>query len=617
MPNNYQIYYEINALDKASAIFDKVDKRIRQMNKNLMNSQKYHQKLSVSQKGMKKSINDELAGRAKVSSKLLGQISLQDKLRASENKKTSAWAMEINHLDRVQRKKESIHEKNLANIRSEENARRKSNERDLINQHRLNQRNTRERRQNLDRGYIGARTAMMYTTAPTALAMAASLKNMMAMEQLDISLGTLFGDDSKKVGDDLRRYAYETQFTLREANQMMIDIKKGEKTLGLKNVDQMMGVLKTIGNVVLSYATRSEDKQEIAYQIGQGFMRGRFNERQDIKVMAAKGLPIYAAAEEVTGMAWSDIKSKFGAEVPAEIILAALEYMNKSPEVARSLEKRSKSLTLSWEQFKDSIFFVSSEYGEIINQTVGVGDVLKSTAATMFDHYLELEKGQRGIVSSSIKLGTTWATLVPTLVLGTLAFEKMIGFLGGTNILLRRFANITGVLSLLYATTTDWQQVVNDFRSDGVSALSKHFDSILATAIAIVYTIKKIRKLAVIGSGAATVAGGITSAGAGAMVAPITAGVGAIYALDKFLGPKPREALDLGASMRYPTPDSYRRYNEKLKKQENKTKLENNINIEIKQDKDNNFNVEKVMERLKETPESSSPFDSPIYVLGD
>lgn len=613
MPNNYQIYYEIKALDKASAIFDKVDKRIKQMNKNLQSSQKYHKKLAVSQKLTKGFVEKEIQGRARVNEKLLAQTRIENILERNQKAKRSAWAAEINHLEKIDQKKKLNSEKELRRIKKEQEANRRSTEKRIKDQQRLNLQKAQFRYGQSERGYQSARSAMMYAAAPTALAVGASLRNTMSMEQLDISLNTLFGEGAKKIGDELKKYAFETQFTLRESTQLLLDIKKGSKKLGIQNPSDMIEIMKMIGNTILPYATKPEDKQEIAYQIGQGMMRGRFSERQDIRVMAAKGLPVYAAVEKVMGMSWEDVKSKYGAEIPAPIIMKALEYMSKSPEVARSLALRSKSLTISWEQFKESVFYVSSEYGNILDRSFSIRKVLQSTAKIMFDHYNDLEKGQGKGLANTIKLGIVMSTLVPTITLAVFGIKKMRDYMAltrlqttglGANIrqIGRTYRMISMGVSALYLATTDWNKVIKDIKEDGLKGSIQHLD-VLISGFILLSGVANLFK----NSLAASL---LSARGIASTLAPLTAGyLGGKYLMGKYSDYVDKKELEkMGID-----PLLQKRNKERLKREQ--IVLNNNITANVVQDKNGMFSIKDIESKVT----TKDPLANPIYVhdIGD
>ena len=498
MANNYQISYEINALDKATAVFDKIDRRIQEMNKNLERFNQKNKNLSVSQRRVTQGVDAETRGRVRLGYELKKNAYFYDTLNKQQErlKNRNNWAKEINAEQRIRRAKQKTAELAERNAQKEiRNAERAAQARI-----RAEQRVQQAKMRQVNEGYSSARTAMYTVATPTALAIGASLKNTMTMEQFDIALKTLFAKDFEPVKEELLKFSYQTQFQLREANQMLIDVKKGAKGLGLRNSSEMLDVMKTVGNVSLSYATRAEDKQEIAYQIGQGFMRGKFNERQDLRVMAARGLPVYAAIEDVMGMNIEKVKAKYGAEIPAPIVLAALRYMEASPEVMNSLIERSKSLTLGWEQFREGVFLVSSEYGKIIDKSIGLREALRSIGDIMFDHYKSLNKGQTEGLTSIIKMGVVYGTLVPTIGLAVFGIKKLSLYSATAKLhaggYLSTMTRVSAVMSAAYLATVDWNQVLEDIKQKGLRGVLEHADAILA----IFLTIRGISALSLVGS---------------------------------------------------------------------------------------------------------------------
>jgi len=415
----------------------------------------------------------------------------------------------FNHKKKINNiKEQTAAKKSLLDVKVKENQLETSNARTLVARDRADSyfanKSQRERenairnqrRQQLQRytdlshAQESARAAMMYVSTPTTANAAFAVRNAMTMEQLGIRMRTQFGKEEGMMAfEEMKNYAAQTAFRLQEAVQLLSGMKVGQKGLGITSTKELVEKSKSIGNVLLAFASSPEGRGEIAYQLSQVAMKRKANMRQDLMVMANYGLPIFEILEKYTGKSVEDLKKQYGAELPAELIFKVLDELAKSPQVFQAMKDRTDSLSQSWDTLKERVFFTSSVYGEILDKQLGIKDTFKEASEVL----KKMEENMKGVSNESLStkekmIGFTTAMVigVPTLTFMLLTFKKLFSVAsqtaGSTSALYKNLSLAAGVVSAAYLYTVDWEQVIKDIDKNGLKGLLKHMDVLIAGA---------------------------------------------------------------------------------------------------------------------------------------
>jgi hypothetical protein len=475
MPSdNFQIKYIIEAVDKASSQLNSINKRLAELNNTYDKSVNKTKKLTEKQKALNKIQID--------SKKALAGVALQHKL--NKNSLELSSKAKINDI-RITKNQNDLETRSALN----KDRLAISNNRLAASERRVARERQRAKMAGIEQAHAVSRGAMMRVSAPSAIGAGFAFRSAMQMEQLKISLRTLFGNQSAMVMNEIKQYAFDTVLSIKEANQLMLDIKKGAKNIGVGTAKEMMSMMKMVGDVGVTFSTTPEKRREMFYQFGQIFLTGKAEERHDLAVIARSGLPIYQALEETTGMKLTDIKKKHGARIPAHLIVKALELLHTSPEVAQALLERSESLAVRWGQVSESTFLASSSIGIMLNQQLGLSKVMKVYSDTFLKFHKNLEKANAeggNLTTSMLSFGIAATTALPALMalqLGAVKLWMTVKSVSASSLALRtNFILASGILSSLYALTIDWGEVYKDITQHGLAGAVANMDALIAGA---------------------------------------------------------------------------------------------------------------------------------------
>ncbi len=533
---DYQIKLLLTAINNASPV---IQQMIKDMNKAEKIDKKQRSELSKKTKEYESFWKKELDRRDKDAKDYHDKLKLRKKAesdqaissRKKEVEYTSFWKKELDRRDKDQERVKNIELARIEKVKKE----KEKAERDLARQEAQRVRN--QRRQKLQRytdlshAQESARGAMLYVSTPAAANAAFAIRNAMTMEQLGIRMRTQFGKEEGMMAfEEMKNYAAQTAFRLEEAVQLLSGMKVGQKGLGISTTKELVGKSKSIGNVLLAFASSPEGRGEIAYQLSQVAMKRKANMRQDLMVMANYGLPIFEILEKYTGKTLEQLKDTYGAELPAELIFKVLDNLAKSPQVLQAMSDRTDSLSQSWDTLKERVFFTSSAYGEILDKQLGI----KSTFKDASKFLEQMEAKMKGVSTESFNtkeqmIGFTTALVVgvPTLTFMLLTFKKLFTFAamtaGSASALLGTFGLAAAAVSATYLCFQDWDKILKDIIKFGfVDGLLKHMDVLIASAV----IFASLMSIALTG---------------GTTLPAIAALVGGAVAYKKFLQPKYEE----------------------------------------------------------------------------
>ena len=496
MAKNYQISYIIEAVDKATATLNAIEKKFDSMDKARERSSKRN---SVSAAAVISNYKKEQA-----------QVS---KLRKDY---VNFWTSQMNSRDkdvisqqRSREKARRFEEREIYNKRKNEVLytdfwNQELNKRDRIANQSI-RRQERIRSQNYHSVYHGSRAAMMTVAAPTAAMGALSLRNAMQVEQMKIGLSTRFGNESEKVMKDAVSYATSNALSIQDVIQLINGLKSGSKNVGIQGTDQLLRVSKDIGNVMLAFTSNQEQRSESINQLRQIALKGNADFRQDIQVLESNNIPIIQALEKYSGKSFAqlqaDVKARTGSnKIEARTIYQALINLSQADDVVRSINERSKSLTQSWDSLKETAFLASASYGNILNDQFGIEDKMRSISKSMLSFALQSVNGDkktRDMKDNMIGFGS--ALLIGTPIMMTLI--SLAGMLatrvGGSaalmNLFSRNLFRSVGVMSAIYLTTVDWDDVMKDINEKGFKGFAEHLDIVAASASALLLTLTSIK----------------------------------------------------------------------------------------------------------------------------
>jgi hypothetical protein len=488
---DYQIKLLLTAINNASPV-------IKQMIKDMNQAEKIDKKQRQNAKEYTSFWGKELDKREKAVSDHNNEIKKQRKKeqdqailsRKKEVEYTSFWGKELDKREKSAEKAANAEISRINKINKERDRAAKNAVRQEAQRERNQRRQRLQRYTDLSHSQESARAAMMYVSAPAAANAAFAIRNAMSMEQLGIRMRTQFGKEEGMMAfEEMKTYAAQTAFRLQEAVQLLSGMKVGQKGLGIKTTEELVGKSKSIGNVLLAFASSPEGRGEIAYQLSQVAMKRKANMRQDLMVMANYGLPIFEILEKYTGKTLEQLKDTYGAELPADLVFEVLDRLSKSPQVLQAMKDRTDSLSQSWDTLKERVFFTSSAYGEVLDKQLGIKEAFKDASSVL----QKMEAQMRGVKDESLNtreqvIGFTTAMVIgaPTLTFAALTFKKMFSYAaqtaGSTRALYRTLGLAGGAISAAYLYTQDWDEIIKDMNKEGFKGLLKHMGALIAGA---------------------------------------------------------------------------------------------------------------------------------------
>lgn len=548
MPNKYQVDIVVGLIDKTLPHLKKIERSVNDWASKQEKALGRH--LSINQKiaQSEKSINSSSSASLKLEKERLNVKSLALRNRSLEGR------IEKNSLDLQSRRSRLVSNelrdrKTLASISKIEsqtniNNARLSSIRDRESRFGTAQRDraiSRAARQqsmaNDARQNLYGRTSAI-GIGISGIASAFSMKNYMEQEQAAIRMRLQFGNQTgNKLFDELKTFAAQTAFTLKDATQLLEGVKLGAQGLGIFEPEQMMALTKKIAVPILGYVGNREDRNEVTHQLLQIFSKGKANTRQDLMVMQARGLPIFQMLTEFLSkksgkqVTMKDIQSTYGAETPAKLIAQALEFYAVKPEMFKAMLERSESFTQARDTFSEILSFTSASVGLATDQSFDLGKGLNRFSGLMADFnsmMITKKVGQngettqeastigkniiKGFVAGLGLLGLGWALPkirnMPTKYgWSTPSFGqyydeagrpllKQSGIVGGANKASRGIVGIGkgmlggmgtpyGALSVATFALTDYKDVFRQIMEDPAKGLANNFMEISAAAIAV------------------------------------------------------------------------------------------------------------------------------------
>jgi hypothetical protein len=250
----------------------------------------------------------------------------------------------------------------------------------LTNQQR---RDRAERRQSSYGESLTSRAAVA-TGAAAGITSVMSLRNYSELETMGQRMRFHFGkEQGMKMFDELKTFAAQTAFTLKESTILLEGVKMGKAKLGLSQPEQMMGFMKKIAAPILAFGYNQQDRMEIAHQLKQVFMKPKADERQDIRVMENRGLPMRDIIQQYyfdkTGkMLDLDEIAKINNGITGRLIAASLEWISERPETAAMMVEKSRSFTQAWDSFKENLAFTSGGIGASMDKAFNISGKLRT-----------------------------------------------------------------------------------------------------------------------------------------------------------------------------------------------------------------------------------------------
>lgn len=321
----------------------------------------------------------------------------------------------------------------------------------------------------------------------------------MTLEQMGISMRAQFGvDQGNKATKEMKDYARDTAFTLKEATQLLLGVKIGAKNIGITKTDDIIGFTKQIGKSILAYGGNVEDRYEIGHQLSQIFMSGSANTRQDLKVIARRGLPIFEALTAMTGKNYKQLQAQYGSELPASLIANAILFMSKSEAVQRSAREREISFTQAFESSSEQFGYTAGAFGDMLAKAIKLPSLLRGfTSAMSKTEDLITGNGNADKTSTSSQLlmlgvmstgmALSILTLKGALTAAGLAFKYFTGNAITLKLALSFIAGFIPTLigsfasgGLVYAAFADWKGLLDDINKDGLKGFLNHISLAVA-----------------------------------------------------------------------------------------------------------------------------------------
>lgn len=344
-----------------------------------------------------------------------------------------------------------------------------------------------------------------------------AIREAMTMEQLSIAMRAQFGvEEGNKVMKEMKDYSLQTMFKLEDAIQMLLDVKKGGANIGLDTTAKQLTFTKQLGRPLLAYATNQERRSEAGYQLGQIWQAKTADERQDIKVIARSGIPIYSALQSMTGKSYDQLQEIYGAQLPADLIAKAMIYLASSEQTMRAMLEYEKSLTMSVQAASEQLGFTSAAFGDTIAKALKIPSLLRAVTTSMGSVEDKLKTGKIsdmfsfGYVAGGVALGIL--SLRGALIAAGMAFKYFTGsaltsqlaigaILGYIPTLVSSFA----AGGLVYMAFADWKSVLDDINKAGFKGLLNHMGILLAGVATIAGIIAMLATGNIVGAGALAV----------------------------------------------------------------------------------------------------------------
>lgn len=308
-------------------------------------------------------------------------------------------------------------------------------------------------------------------------------------EMMGLSLRALEGNVAgNRMKKNIELYATTTGFRVEEVSNLYKSLITANKTGRLKfskndeeRVAQMDQLSRVIGNPILAFANKTEDRGEIIYQLQNALGKGYADLRQDFRVITGRGLVMLESeVQKITGK-----PVQGNGPIPLDILMKAWINLSKSPEIEKLMREKSFSLTQALDTVGETSYLTAGSFGLLFARATQLPNALNKISGYLLDVRKKLDGvnesadmsgresldfGQQSLVAS-LKIGT--------LTLGLLALAgayKAIGKFVGFG-LLTKFLGIAGGISLIFA---DWKGLFDDINKQGLSGVLKHIDMIVS-----------------------------------------------------------------------------------------------------------------------------------------
>lgn len=317
----------------------------------------------------------------------------------------------------------------------------------------------------------------------------------MELEQLGIAMEAQFGDkEGKMVMGSMKKYSVDTMFKLKDTIQLLLDVKKGAGNIGLNSTEDMVAFTKKIGEPLLSFAVNQEKRAEAGYQLGQIFMAGTADERQDIKVIARAGIPIYAALTKMTGKNIKELKDIYGSQLPATLIAQAMLFLAESKENMAAMAKYEKSFTIAWQGSTEQLGYTSAAFGDKIAEALKIPSMLRLATKAMEGIEKSLIEGGGGFAFYLLAIaGISTGLLAAKALIWGMAYAMQIAtgatIIGNGTLLtfgrllwaiIPRFLMLSGIASGIYLIFSDWNSMFDSINKKGLIGVTDHLDKLIS-----------------------------------------------------------------------------------------------------------------------------------------
>lgn len=476
MAKNFQISYIIKAVDQASKVFDDLNRQAKRLEKQM--------------KGLERSTD-------KLNSSMMRGMTLREK----QAKKTTSWEKQ-RHQQYLKNQKQWANEE--AKAYKMEVSRQRKREREQKAIRRQSAIDSRQKFTGYQHAGSMAGSLQRYVSFPATIGAGISLRNAMRLEQQQLSLTAFKGKEGgKEAYAQIAKYAIESALSIQDVQSLFLGLYAGRKHMGVEGTKEIMGKVKDIGDLMLSFVGDRARRAETAEQFRQIFMKGVAEMRFDLKIIQEKGIPIYGALQKYTGMGLEELRQFFfektgSMHLPAKLIADIVSKYARDPNVIESLKIRSTTLTQAYDSLSDTAFIWSGEIGLSIAKQSGLITLMDSVTTSLTKRVasLRLDKDWKGgPFDSMIGLGTVLAISVPVLTGIMIFLKKIVASLAittaggqvvsGGRILLRNALMSTGIMSALYLTTVDWGNLIDDISRNGLSGLITNLDVVVASTFAI------------------------------------------------------------------------------------------------------------------------------------
>ena len=392
-------------------------------------------------------------------SKSLRNIEKQtEELNKNRNKSNQYW----NNKDKREQEKHETWKTNLLTRETEKRIRLE--QRAVREQLRLKENAKRQMMKTEEDFRSSAARMALYVTAPTALLATFGMRAYMEMEQRQIKMKMLYGNEAKDMEQFALDYALKTAFTIENTSRLIEGLSLGKEKLGVKTNAEIKDLTKSVGDVLLAYAPSAEAQSGVMYQLKQILTSTKGASAMDLRIMSEWGLNIERLAT-IVGV------QKKGEQWSAAEIVKVLQLASKTNEVQTAMIENAKSFTQAWGTSKESMTMVFEGLGKTLDKQFDLTNNTKIFAGLLQKIGMSLKEDKDNLTKGMGSYLTMMALTVAPMLMLIGHWRKVLLLIGESNmksgVFKDRLLMVGGAMSGLYLATVNWGDLMKQYEEQG------------------------------------------------------------------------------------------------------------------------------------------------------